>query len=464
MFSRIAPRDLDLKELWAGDLYGRKEIADQFCGLLKTTRQSTTIGVSAPYGYGKTFFLTRLREQIKAEGGWAIYVNAWEYDYLDNPLIAILDSLKSALSDLPNKKKSKIVVQQLAKSAAPAIAKMAAKRGLGLILGEGNASDVLEAAGDISKDAIEKSLEQLLKDHPTQAILQNLRDEIAKIVRENIKSGQTYGALFIIVDELDRAKPSYSVGFMESVKHLLHVPGVVLIIGCDRQVFATSARHQFGQSLPIEGYIRRLFDYWIDLPRPESKKYIQYCADSLGIITDGLVNIEDIDYDASLNTYSEYFRFGSLGQSLSLRMVEQAVCQLNIYLRTVEKGRWRHIAAVGFLQALSEANPELFERYVHSADLNDRLDAAKEIIRFWKLENEFSREWAIIWMIGWTLDRLNQEIPDADVLLAQVGVSENLSDNMKRLLTDRMLRRSDGLSTAQFVSTRLREILNVYRR
>lgn len=456
MFSRIAPPDLDIKEPWTGDLYGRKAIADQFCELLKTTTQSTTIGISAPYGFGKTFFLTRLKEQIKSGGGWVVYVNAWEYDYLENPLLAVLDSLKTALAEIGDKKKSKAALADLAKSAAPVLAKVAVKRSLGVILGESGVQDIVDAAGDATKESVEKTLAKILKENPAQEVIQSLREKIATLVGENLQKNSNYKSLIVLVDELDRARPNYSVSFMESVKHLLGAAGIVLVVGCDREVFISSAKHQFGQDLPVDGYIRRLFDYWMELPPPGPAKYFDYCAGKLNILSDGLAT-KDTDIDSAWSSYVEFFGFGCMGRYPSLRVVEQSASQLNVYLRTTPADHWKYIAAAGFLQGLRNTNPLLFEKYLRSPNIKDRVSAAGEIAA----SNPGIREWAVHWFIAWTHNRPREGGQFAKELLNWAGQGDENISFLQQLLSDRIFRHVENVSIAAQVDTRLRAIANI---
>jgi hypothetical protein len=457
MFEKISPPNLDQKNPWEGDLFGRREIAEKFCLLLKTSTNSMVIGVSAPYGYGKTFFLTRLREQIKNEGGWVVHVNAWEYDYLESPLLALLDSLKVAFSELDDRKKTKAALKDLAKAVAPTVAKVAAKRLVGIAVGEQGAEELTKAVEDSTHDATKQILDRFLKDEPAQVTLQELRKKISELVEKNIKEDSPYRTLIIIVDELDRARPNYSVSFIEAIKHLFEVSKVIFVIGCDREIFASSAKHEFGESLPIDGYMRRLFDYWIELPKPGSNKYIVRCISNLRLGEDGIVT-DNPDIMTGLTSYLKFFNLGCLGKSVSLRFIEQTICNLNVVLRTMPADHYKQIALIGWLQGLSNADKNIYQRYVHGPNNDERV---AEINKFAaQLASDHIYDFHFI--IAWTLADIRYKPIDTTRLVHLTG-NRGTPEELKRFLDDRIFRVIGERSLAQIFDELLTSAGSIYK-
>lgn len=457
MFQKIDEPNLDLKNPWNGDLFSRSEIANNFCKLLRGTTQSTVIGVNAPYGYGKTFFLRRLCEQIKNEGGWAVYVSAWEYDYLETPTLALLDSLKVAFGELKNEKNRKAALIDLAKAAAPTLAKVATKRIIGLAVGESGAEDIAEAVENTAKDATKKLLDRFLNDDPTQLTLQELKNKIGELVEKNIDDKSNYKTLIIVVDELDRARPSYSITFMEMIKHLFGISRVIFIVGCDREVFSISARHEFGESLPVDGYIRRFFDFWLDLPAPNNNKYIVQCMSSLGLRSNEFLD-ESTSIFSGISSYLDFFRYGSLDKSFSLREIEQNVCNLNVVLRTLPSEHAKQVALIGFLQGLAGTNNNSYRKYISHPDPHVRVAELRKIADHFKFEHIT----LLYFMVAWTLTNIRFQPIDTKPLIEVLG-NRGSAEDLKQFLGDPIFRWIGERSPAQVFDELLTTAGSLYK-
>lgn len=162
------------------------------------------IALEGGYGTGKTFFITRFCEylsKINYDGDVSIksiYLNLWENDYVSNPFPVIVAQILLSLNpayELQNdiKVKAAKVANNLIKFSVKAIANI--------------------------------ELPDLIPD-----LKQNKEDllEFKKILQETIKS---YGKkVVLVVDELDRCKPSYAVHSLEIIKHFFDVEGLCVIL------------------------------------------------------------------------------------------------------------------------------------------------------------------------------------------------------------------------------------------
>ena len=93
------PGDLGLTRLqindhaamtWKNDLFGRKAYADRLTRLIHNTQGPYVIGLTSPWGSGKTFFLQAWRQQLLADEKPCIYFNAWEQDASGDPLVNLM--------------------------------------------------------------------------------------------------------------------------------------------------------------------------------------------------------------------------------------------------------------------------------------------------------------------------------------------------------------------------------------
>ena len=95
----------DRESIWEGDRLERRGEADAIEKFLvkevevfkKLGReQSIVLGIDAPYGRGKTWFLSRLTKQLSLSHPVA-WIDAWADDVGDEPLTAFMAAIDDAL-------------------------------------------------------------------------------------------------------------------------------------------------------------------------------------------------------------------------------------------------------------------------------------------------------------------------------------------------------------------------------
>ncbi|EPE9323938.1 KAP family P-loop NTPase fold protein, partial [Enterobacter asburiae] len=74
--------------------------------------------------------------------------------------------------------------------------------------------------------------------------------------------------IFIIIDELDRCRPSFAINLLEIVKHIFNIPGVVFVIATDTEQLQHSIKVVYGNDFSASHYLSRFFDRRFLLPSP----------------------------------------------------------------------------------------------------------------------------------------------------------------------------------------------------
>lgn len=82
--------------------------------------------------------------------------------------------------------------------------------------------------------------------------------------------------LLIIVDELDRCKPSYAVELLEIVKHFFTSKHLVFLFACNKYELTNTVKLAYGQNFDGHKYLNRFFDYEFTLPKIDIKNYMKF--------------------------------------------------------------------------------------------------------------------------------------------------------------------------------------------
>jgi len=252
------------------------------------------LGIDAPYGRGKTWFITRLAKQLALSHPVA-FVDAWADDVGDEPLSAFVSAIDKALDPYVNKSKKLGDRVAAAKAASlPVIGKLvsgALTKALTKVAGdeieeqlgiaieqaskqssedsspseEGAASQAMDAALEV----LAKEIDSLV-DRQGAAMLASFRQKQSsrEFFKETMKAlvatidesdGPGVSPLIVVVDELDRCRPSYAIKVLEEIKHFFEIPGVVFIIGLHGDQLSRSVRAVYGSEFDSDDYLRRFF-------------------------------------------------------------------------------------------------------------------------------------------------------------------------------------------------------------
>lgn len=88
--------------------------------------------------------------------------------------------------------------------------------------------------------------------------------------------------LVVIIDELDRCKPTFAIQTLEIVKHIFDVDNIVFLFAVDIEQLSHSVSTVYGQEFDSVGYLCRFFDYISKLPNPKIEKFISHKLEEVG--------------------------------------------------------------------------------------------------------------------------------------------------------------------------------------
>ena len=290
---------------WDDDALQRQGIASELDALVSALAggaEAATIALDGGYGTGKTFILERWVQGMQDRGQIAVYYNAWENDGDDDPLVSLIETLTSnsqtdwgnrltalneALTGIMDKYidvNAQKSVRTFVKRAKPA------SRGLGAAL-----TGVLRRC--LGVDA--KKVREAIEDKPSSLLgsarhrresRQRLKNVLSELVDETRANGMS-GAV-VVIDELDRCRPTFANELMERVKHVLNVPGLVFVFGVNIVALEKTVKSVYGE-IDAHQYLLRMFTTrWsvpptVSFPKlsssPASYEYLQDLADRHGL-------------------------------------------------------------------------------------------------------------------------------------------------------------------------------------
>ncbi|TCG12105.1 KAP family P-loop NTPase fold protein [Mycoplasma todarodis] len=206
--------------------------------LKKYINEKNVIALNGPFGVGKT---TLLKQYIKENScDKFILFNAWEFDFAENPKAAFLLSVyKSIYKELSNDGKLDELWKEGWKNILALLKNGLKHRGFSL---EGN------------KANYEIDFKEYVS---TKNLILNIKNNIKKIC------DKYEGNVILIIDDLDRARPDFSLEIFEIAKHIFDVQGLSIILVYNKETMNEVLKKKFGV-IRGEKYLEKYIDRRID--------------------------------------------------------------------------------------------------------------------------------------------------------------------------------------------------------
>lgn len=256
----------EIKTPFEGDQFRRKILATQLSSYIDRLKAGAVIGIDAPWGEGKSWFGRHWAEQLRTDHKVA-FIDAFENDYVDDPFVLIASELSVVLAESTGqavelRKKAAVVMKALLPMSTKALINLAGR----VIGGTSDLSsdweDALKAGTEGAADGAEKWIEKRIESMAAErASLRSFRAELAKAAEKSDKP------VVVMIDELDRCKPSFSVALIERIKHLFDVPNLVFVLLMNRKQMEIAIEGQYGQGTDSQGYLGKFVNLWFELPK-----------------------------------------------------------------------------------------------------------------------------------------------------------------------------------------------------
>ena len=247
------------------DEFSRRPIAKKIIKLLDSDIDVSPLIIDGKWGTGKTEFCFKLKNLIEDDesNNYKVgYVNAFQADHANEPLLALIAEVASFYDEDDEKRKNFIA------GAIPylrLITGIGIKATLGFAFGRYAADipdELMEGFDEIkdgSKTLIDQSLESIIKDQvEAEKNLSTLRNALTDIASTK--------PVVLLIDELDRCRPDFAVMMLETIKHVFDVENVQIILITNAEQLKATIKHSYGSETNSHDYLYKFFKYQINLP------------------------------------------------------------------------------------------------------------------------------------------------------------------------------------------------------
>ncbi|WP_421847392.1 KAP family P-loop NTPase fold protein [Marinomonas sp.] len=332
----------------------RKELAERFTQYLKsrdTKDNAYVVNLNGAWGTGKTYFVTEWKKLVEKQGHIAIKIDAWESDYLNDPLaIIIAELLEQIKSNIKNhdarfrnaERNVASAIFNMGKSILPIGSKIVGKH----LFGEAATNEILDliaaATGSVTNHKAVKDdlnignlgLEVASQHKRHKQFTQDFKEQARELVDFALE-GNPNKQVFIFIDELDRCRPTYAIEMLETVKHLFDIPDFIFVLSTDTNQLQHSIKAVYGHDFDSHEYLSRFFEQRLTLPEPN---FLEFLTANNMFST---VRINELNTFPSIHGVEEFREvvnvIGRLNKDhLSLRRLKQICIQLEVVLTSAD--------------------------------------------------------------------------------------------------------------------------------
>ena len=358
---RIQPKEIEVPEdnPFENDLLGRREPADILTHIVGSIDGPCVLAIDAAWGTGKTTFLKIWSQYLRNEGFPVVEFNAWETDFTGDPFIALSGELVAGLRrDATESLTDKIDAM---KGAAKEVFRRTVPGAIRAVTaGILDLSPMLEKeAGQALASYAEKRLSNYRKDQESIQAFRNTLQDVASTLVESKEDRP----LVVVIDELDRCRPSYATELLEVAKHLFTVDHIVFVLAVNRSELVHSIRALYGGEFDAQGYLRRFFDVDFRLPDSARKPFIEETLRAIQL-NDYFTRTEDQRAGQGYEDVKTLLVAFFDAPDLSLRRIAQAIHRLGMVFASLRGDRWSFAMTAAVALILRTVDSDLYHRFV----------------------------------------------------------------------------------------------------
>ena len=348
----------------AKDIFGRKKIADGLTHLVSQVEDPIVLAVDGQWGSGKTVFLKMWRGELQQLGFPVIYFDAFANDYFEDAFVPLAAEI---IGLAQTKLKANASTFEDLKAKTTKVAKVVLRSALRIgvkaaTLGAIDASDIEGTIAEEVETAFDKHVGELITKQDVvksdMIAFKEALENLPKLFSLASKNEEQVKPIIIIVDELDRCRPSYALQLLERMKHFFSVSKVHFVLGTNLSQLANSVVATYGAGINGELYLQKFIQLSVQLQDQFDRSGATTISKFLNHLVDQS-NLTGDNRDFVLNCCND-IHIVAERRDLSLRTIEQVFGHVMRLVAVTPKSQFKNSSLVAGLSILKVLSPIQF--------------------------------------------------------------------------------------------------------
>lgn len=370
---------------FAKDKLGRQEFGESLCNLVIKVDDGLVLALDARWGEGKTTFVKMWQGLLRQKGIPSIYIDAFQDDYANDAFLTIAGHITQYAeknSDVETaadfkKKATKVLLNVLTWSAKTGI-----KVATAGIIDNAGVELITSIKDDLSEEASKAAekifMEKLGSAQEDKAVVENFHTTLSTLPQK-LRNNEG-NRLVIILDELDRCRPTYAVNVLERIKHLFSVPNICFVLVMNKEQLEGTLKSVYGATLDARTYLQKFINIEATLPKKSDINNQQSDHATYVNLLYAAHEIHAGEDESSLITATTLL---AQNFDLSLRHLERAFSNITLFYLLSDKNDFCFPYLLSFLSILKVIDSDLYMR------LNENTIDYEQMMR--ELQSNFPR-------------------------------------------------------------------------
>lgn len=396
------PLNVEKNDGFSNDALGREDFGIALLNLVVRSSDELVISLDGQWGEGKTTFVQMWQGLLNEQNVPNIYIDAFSNDYVDDAFISVASAITIYAEKYIEKEHDQKIkeLKETTKKVGIQLLSWTAKVGIkAATLGAIKEADIGELTAikeDLAKGTSEfigKYIEEKINSHAKDVeLIQSFKTLLSDLPSKLQKNENK--PLIIIIDELDRCKPTFAIEILEKIKHLFSVKNVVFVLVMNTVQLEESIRCVYGQNIDAHTYLQKFISLEAKLPK---RIEINHTSD-LSKYADKLIALHEIETwgenGAILNCIEQLANHFNL----SLRQLEKVFTNLSLLYGTSTESQFRIVPIIVFVSVVRVVDPLLFDNLLYQKPSYEEVCRRLNFVNFDK-NVELNRNFS--WIIDW---------------------------------------------------------------
>ncbi len=337
---------------------------------------------------------------LKEKGIPSIYIDAFQNDYTEDAFISIASAITSYVDQHSTEAQKSSDFRDKAKKVGVRLLSWTAKIGIKAatlgIIKESDIDTLSEIGDDVASDTSEtiaNLVKERLSAHSKETeLIQSFRESLSNLPAALMENST--GRLVIIVDELDRCKPSFAVEVLEKIKHIFSVKNVAFFLVMHKQQLEEAIRSVYGSNIDAHTYLQKFINVETSIPKRISDRH----NNDIELYIKKLLELHEITTWGDDRNIVDYLIPLAQHFNLSLRQLEKVFTNLAIIYSTSGENHLRLVPIIVFCAVVKVVNPNVFENILLG---KISFSTLREKLGFLELNEEEESKRKLFWLINW---------------------------------------------------------------